>query len=255
MKRSKSGAVFLVTNPSNYLDSGSKQRHISTVRSHIASHRHSLNRERKDTHQKDPVPENPEDFAGISSPRDSRFPHGEAQDLDQPFAATCEETHASPEPVDDGISMKDIVDVFYPTVQTYEKGKDKSDNASSLSSDTTAASVAYPHIWAESDGLTQPRYSKSFLGNVSRPSQSQISYFDRSAEAGSHVAAIEDTVEEIARLDETGAGSRTPSIAQISATLDPFIRLPIEITMEEKSLMHFCKSNSPLALAGVTYAI
>ena len=156
MKRSKSGAVFLVTNPSNYLDSSSKQRHISTVRSHIASYRHSLNRERNDNHQKEPVPENPEDFAGVSSPRDSRFPHGEAQDLDQPVAATCEETHASPQPVEDGISMKDVFDVFYPTVQTYENEINKSDNASSLSSDTTAG-VAYTHIGAESDGLTQPR--------------------------------------------------------------------------------------------------
>ena len=214
-------AKFLVTTQAGYLQKNTRSKHICDARSHIAKRQHAIR------HAIDDASASVEDQTRIRQP----FPEP-AQPIDPD--ATCIQDRQSQssgsqsilgaeedsiwDEEDEDLSLDDLIDIF-PSILSEER------RITTTAVQTERTSHAHDVRSTQKQALPPGPTSRELTLTVHTLSKGH-------GQANTPQKRASD------------GGASLPTIAQISSTLDPFIRLPIEISEQEKSLVHFCKSNA-----------
>ena len=249
MKKTNKVPKFLVTSPANYLDETSKRKQISSARSHVASHRHARDRLRdevqstaavaKQTHKRsDGVIQENEQLSGMA-----HDPHVPEIAISSSFAELYK---GSPEEGEQG-SMQGLIEGFGSSTMSLRSVPSNASKYLSQTHTVDAFSSGAPHENLSYDAQTFIRLptwrSRGTVIGSEHDTELRKDQNDALAESSTLVtrsAQLLVVYRNVQDLDEARR-STSPEIAQISATLDPFVQLPIEVTAMEKSLLHFCE--------------
>ena len=230
MTGSNQNEVFLVTTQSNYWERTARDRQISTARSRAASLRYSRSRVQSTTAVTVQKHGQAGDFVGMAHSVETRPCRTKIPRLHS--WSSCNNSRAEPaasyKDGDEELSLHDLIEIF-PNTSLSDKSVLNGFNLStSTVDDESASSQTYSHS----------HHSLHASGRAPDSQRKMLTHYT-SSESASSVGPICDDAGSAPQPHGVDAYLMVPAICQISSTLDPFIRLPLEITEQEKSLIHF----------------
>lgn len=223
----ESGFLFVVTTKSNHSKVSAHYTRLSKARSHLARRDHAHRRQQKKlsqlllnshNHSRTLLPATDIPSLPRESPAQAKpcYPISSINELDN--SVVCEDAY------DQVISVNELLDIFQPSDPSYAQD-DGVESPSPLTDN-----VSNPdHIHRET--LCPPYTSAPAHQHMDLPTQNE-NYSEESCRDSRIVG--KGSSDEGSFFDS--------SITEITSTLDPFLQLPVEISPQENSLIHFCKN-------------
>ena len=196
--------MFVVINPDSYVDKSKKPEQISAARRAAANFRHARNRLRSSTALTDHEHESlPPNQKKCPSTNSSTGAVESINSTSRPPLEGSDVEFIEDDANEEGLSLEDLSDLF-PNVKLAEErsSNDVHEN---------------PH------GYHQPIRK---LRPWTKATVSQSAHGEAFAQSHPH---------------SMGLAIAAGNIAEINSTLDPFIRLPFEVTDQERGSLHFCE--------------
>jgi hypothetical protein len=230
--------TFVNLSQKEYGEERWRGRQLSVVQSHTASLRYIRRREQASTDLTAAPPEI------AAAPRPDATIVRRPQ---HPSADVLEVAHTQRQPQDralhdastqddsvlenteqEDLSFEDLSKIFQLDANVIER-----ERSSTISN---AAPTDRLPVWTErSDVIDQRLPTRPSLRNVPHGSSRVFQATNLQGSDDDHGARLTDG-------ETPGAHKISPAISEITSSLDPFIRLPVQIPESDKSLLHFCKS-------------
>ena len=214
-------AKFLVTTQVSYLQKKTKSKHICDARSHTAKHQHAIRHAKDDasilvkdqTRVRQPLPEPLQSIQPeVTAIQDQRPQSSGSQSIFNAGAGDVWDEE------DEDLALDDLIDIF-PSTLSEEKG------------------ITTTFVQEQMNGQARDARNKQKQALLDGSTSQEMTLNIQTLSKGYSQANAP-------RKRVSDRDTFLPAIAQISSTLDPFIRLPTEISEQEKSLVHFCKSDA-----------
>ena len=237
---------FLVTTQKDHFTKAARYAQICAVRSHLTSRQHA-NRLKQAAvltgTQRTKASAKPfEDVTGHRVQRPlpmSTHPDG------HPTSESLRDEAANTicDGLNKDLSIEDLIDIFEPSVQD---GPNTITNRSLTSNDDSSPVLDpknHHYIRGLEMGTADCLGPSSTTSIRSRRRASVSISHDASGRTDPFVEGDIGNKSDFPSVPTLHRSFTVPIANQVSSTLDPFIRLPLELTQEEKSLLHFCKSS------------